>query len=82
MIIRTICSSSFGQPARHNFTGEKVDRNQRSATVNITQPKATPDDAFGILGCSETLRDNENPSTRLVTQRRYLRRECTEEKAE
>jgi len=35
------------------------------------QPKTSPDDGFKLLRCCETLRDNKNLSTGLVTQGRY-----------
>jgi hypothetical protein len=53
------------------FHGEILGRNQHRAAIEAQQPKTTPDDAFGILGCSETLPYNENASMRLATQRRY-----------
>ena len=34
-------------------------RIQHSAPVQTQQPKTKPDDAFKILGCCETLRDNK-----------------------
>ena len=49
-------------------------RNQRPVRIKAQQPKTKPDDAFDILGCCETLRDNENVSMRLATQGRLLRR--------
>jgi hypothetical protein len=58
------------------------DRNQRSAPLQTQQPKTTPDDALKVLGRYETLRDNENASTRLVTQRVLVETRTKEEKAE
>jgi hypothetical protein len=54
-------------PKNRNFTGEILGRNQHRAPIEAQQPKTKPDDAFDILGCSETLQENENASTRLVT---------------
>ena len=40
------------------FCGSRSQSEPRNATAS-QQPKTKPDDAFKILGCCETLRDNE-----------------------
>lgn len=46
-------------PRNQYFIGEKLGRNQHCAPIQAWRPTTKPDYAFEILGCCETLQDNE-----------------------